>query len=173
MTGDFIDQTFADMDKYYPGSKRKRREPAPPKEVVEVEWSARPVKKTLPNGKDVEMYTIGALAAALGRPIITIRLWMKEGHLPLPPYRMATKVDKLGNERKGRRLYTRPMIEEAVSAFDRAGVLYATRIDWAAHTNLTKEIALAWETIRVNETATDKTDTTDTKDTTNGSIKNN
>lgn len=169
MTKDFIDEAFAGIDKYYPGSKRKRREPEPPKQKPTEDWSARPTKKTLPNGKDVEMYTLGALAAALGRPIITIRLWMKEGHLPVSPYRLPDKLDKRGNLSKGRRLYTRPMIEAAVSAFDRAGVLYETRINWAANINLTKEISEMWEKIRVEETSK----LTDTKDTENGSIKNN
>ena len=87
MTEDFIDKAFADLDEYYPGSKKKRKAVVKkePEVVVSPNWDSRPTKRTLPNGTDVDMFTIGALAAALGRPIITIRSWIKEGYLPSAP----------------------------------------------------------------------------------------
>lgn len=157
MSEDFIDQTFAGLDVYYPGSKRKRREPPKPQERPEVDWSARSYKKTLPNGKEVEMYTLGSLAEALGRPLPTIRLWLKEGHLPLSPYRLPTTLGKHGKEVAGRRLYTRPMIEAAVEIFDRAGILSVTRVDWVANRQVTVDIDAAWSSIRAKET--DQTET--------------
>lgn len=151
MSEDFIDQTFAGLDTYYPGSKRKRREPLPP-EITPVEgWEKRSYKKTLPSGKEVDMYTLGSLADALGRPIITIRQWMKAGHLPNSPYRMPTTLDKNGDERQGRRLYTKPMIDAAVSAFSRAGLLHKKRVEWSSHRQLTSEIDEAWKTILATE----------------------
>ena len=71
--------------------------------------------KTLPNGTQVEMFTIGSLAQALNRPIITVRHWIKKGYIPASPYRLPTTTDRNGDERKGRRLYTRPMIEAVVA----------------------------------------------------------
>lgn len=151
MSEDFIEQTFAGLDTYYPGSKRKRREPAPP-EVTPVEgWEKRFYKKTLPSGEEVPMYTIGSLADALGRPIITIRQWMKAGYLPDSLYRLPTTLDKNGEERQGRRLYTKSMIDAAVAAFAKAGVLHKKRVEWALHRQLTREIDEAWTKILASE----------------------
>lgn len=149
---DFIDKEFAALDDYYPGSRRKRRTPLPPEVQPKSDWDQRAVKKILPNGKEVEMFTLGALADALGRPIITLRLWMKEGHLPASPYRLPDKKDKNGDVRKGRRLYTRSMIEAAISAFERAGLLYTKRVQWSVHRQVTRDIDEAWTKIRAEET---------------------
>jgi hypothetical protein len=150
MTDDLIAETFGDL--YYPGSKRKRREPKI-KEIVESVWDKHPRSTTLPNGKDIDLFTIGALADALGRPVITLKLWMKEGHLPTSPYRLPTTVDKNGKERQGRRLYSRSMIESAIQVFTKFGVLHVKRIDWVKHRKVTEEIAKAWEKSLVEETA--------------------
>ena len=156
MSEDFIEREFANLDSYYPGSKRKRREPAPPEITPKEGWEKRSYKKTLPSGKEVDMYTLGSLADALGRPIITIRQWMKEGHLPNSPYRLPSKLDRNGDERQGRRLYTKPMIDAAVEAFTKAGVLHKKRVEWSLHRQLTREIDEAWTKIRATET--EKTD---------------
>jgi hypothetical protein len=92
MTDDFIDQTFGDL--FYPNSKRKRREPEV-KEVKDSSWDKHPRSTSLPNGKEIDLFTIGALSQALGRPVVTLKLWMNEGHLPTSPYRLPTKTDKL------------------------------------------------------------------------------
>lgn len=149
---DFIDKEFASLDSYYPGSKRKRREPPTPQVQPKADWDARGTEKTLPNGKTVEMFTLGALADALGRPIITIRLWMKEGHLPPSPYRLPSKTDKSGNVRQGRRLYSKPMIQSAVEVFSKAGLLNVKYVQWSLHRQVTKDIDEAWTKIRALET---------------------
>lgn len=152
MSEDLIDQLFASADEYYPGSRRKRKVPEV-KVVQEVsaDWDSRPYIKTMPNGQDVEMFTIGALADALGRPIITLRAWMKEGHLPMSPYRLPSKVDKHGEMRQGRRLYTRPMIEAAIEVFRSNGLLGINRVDWVVHQHVPQELAEAWNNIRAKE----------------------
>jgi hypothetical protein len=150
MTDDFIDQTFGDL--FYPNSKRKRREPAL-KEVEDSSWDKHPRSTALPNGKDIDLFTIGALSQALGRPVVTLKLWMNEGHLPTSPYRLPTKTDKLGRERQGRRLYSRSMIESAISIFTKFGVLHVKRIDWVKYREVTEEIAKAWEQSLAEETA--------------------
>jgi hypothetical protein len=150
MTDDIIEQAFGDL--YYPGSKRKRRE----EKVVEPKqssWDAHPRPTTLPNGKEIDLFTIGALAEAVGRPVITLKLWMDEGHLPTSPYRLPTKIDKNGKERQGRRLYSRSMIETAVATFSKFGVLHVKRIDWAKYRKVTEQIAEAWEKSLAEETA--------------------
>jgi hypothetical protein len=150
MSDDLIAETFGDL--YYPGSKRKRREPKV-EEPVDTSWDKHPRPTVLPNGKEIDLFTIGALASALNRPVITIKLWMKEGHLPTSPYRLPTKVDKNGNERQGRRLYSRSMIESAIQVFVTFGVLHVKRIDWDKYRKVTEEIAKAWEKSLAEETA--------------------
>lgn len=151
MSEDFIDKEFSALDEFYPGSKRKRRTTEKPEVTPKADWSAKPLKKYLPNGKQVDMYTLGALADALGRPIITIRLWMKEGYLPSSPYRLPAKPDKNGAVRQGRRLYTKDMIEAAVSIFEKAGLLDTKYVQWSLHRQVTVDIDEAWSKIRAQE----------------------
>jgi hypothetical protein len=154
MTEDFIESMFSDVDQYYPGSKRKRKEKVEPKREIEPKdlWDKHPRVITLPNGKGIEMFTIGALAEALGRPIITIRSWIKEGHLPASPYRLPASKNANGELRQGNRLYSRTMVEKAIEMFEKAGLLYVKRIDWPAHKQLSAELAEAWSNIRADET---------------------
>jgi hypothetical protein len=98
------------------------------------------------------MFTIGALAEALGRPVITIRTWIKEGYLPASPYRLPSKKNIRGEDQMGRRLYTRSMIEIVIELFGKAGLIYIKRIEWAENKQLTNEIAEAWDKIRATET---------------------
>jgi len=151
---DFIDSSFADLDNFYPGSKRKRKviEPKKPEVVPDGAWDAKPKSVTLPNGNAVDMFTIGALAAALGRPVITIRAWMKEGYLPAAPYRLPGTKDVNGKDHSGRRLYSRAMIEKLVDILRSAGLLEVKRIEWSVHRQLSNEIAEAWSNIRAEET---------------------
>lgn len=151
---DLIDEAFSDLDEFYPGSKKKRKQPAKKlaKEKQEVTWDTKPIKKPLPNGKDLEMFTIGALAMAVGRPIATIRVWIKEGYIPQAPYRLPSKPDRNGKPMAGRRLWSRAMIQSLVEILDRAGLLDIRRIEWPLHPQLPKEIAEAWNKIREEET---------------------
>lgn len=141
-------EQFAELDKFYPGSKKTRREALPPEVQPDLEWDAKPYIKTLPSGKDIEMFTIGALAGAIGRPIITVRKWMREGHVPPSPYRLPTKKNKHGEEHKGRRLYTRAMVEVAVDIFTKNGLMDKTRIDWSQHRSVAQQLNEAWQQLR-------------------------
>ena len=154
VTEDFIESMFSDVDPYYPGSKRKRKEKVEPKREVEPEsaWDSRPRITTLPSGEDIELFTIGAVASALGRPVITIRAWIKEGYLPAAPYRLPAKKNINGKDHQGRRLYSRAMVEKVVELFGKSGLLYVKRIDWDLHRQLSNEIAEAWSTLRAEET---------------------
>ena len=157
MSDDFIESSFADLDVFYPGSKRKRRETTVPEVQTKELWDSRPYLKTLPNGMEVEMFTVGALAKALGRPFITIRKWNEEGYLPSCPYRLTTTQNKNGEDHKGRRLYSRDMIETAVELFNKAGLLHVKRIEWSLHQKLVKELAEAWTNILAQETKNQET----------------
>ena len=149
---DEIDRLFEELDTYYPGSKRKRKEKVIKEPDPDFAWDAKPIKKKLPNGNEVELFSIGALAGALGRPIITVRTWIKEGYLPASPYRLPAKKDKNGEDHQGRRLYSRAMVERTVSLFHSAGLLHTKRVEWSLHRQLSNEIAEAWNQIRADET---------------------
>jgi hypothetical protein len=149
---DEIDRLFEELDTYYPGSKRKRKEKVIKEADPEAAWDTKPIKKKLPNGNEVELFTIGAMANALGRPVITIRTWIKEGYLPASPYRLPAKKNKNGEDHQGRRLYSRAMVERTVSLFHLAGLLHTKRVEWSVHRQLSNEIAEAWNQIRADET---------------------
>ena len=149
---DEIDRLFEELDNYYPGSKRKRKEKVIKEADPEAAWDTKPIKKKLPNGNEVELFTIGAMANALGRPVITIRTWIKEGYLPASPYRLPAKKNKNGEDHQGRRLYSRAMVERTVSLFHSAGLLHTKRVEWSLHRQLSNEIAEAWNQIRADET---------------------
>ena len=150
MTEDFFEETFKGLDDFYPGSKRKRREPVVASVKV-TSWEDEYFEKFLPNGRTVHMYTLGSLAKALGRSTKTLRFWMDDGKLPTSPYRLPSKVGKNGKEYAGRRLYSKAMVEATVEIFAKAGLLNTDRVDWSLHRNLVDKIAEAWETIRAEE----------------------
>ena len=150
MNSDFFDETFGDLETFYPGSKRKRRE-VPEHMPTHLSWEDDFFKKTLPNGRELQMYTLGSLAKALHRPTKTVRFWVEDGKLPTSPYRLPTKVGKNGKEYAGRRLYSKAMVEVTVEIFAKAGLLGMDRVDWTLHRKLVDKIAEAWETIRAEE----------------------
>lgn len=154
MSEDFIDKTFADLDNFYPGSKRKRREPVAPKQKLDATWEDSYSLKRLPSGITVQMYTLGTLAKAINRSTKTLRFWMDNDKFPTSPYRMPDKIGKNGKEYAGRRLYSKAMVEAAIEIFARAGLLEIDRIDWSLHRNLSNKIAEAWEKIRAEEMQT-------------------
>jgi hypothetical protein len=151
---DFIGDMFGELDVYYPGSKRKRKE-APEIPVLDTDWEKDFVLKTLPNGREIEVYMLGSLAKALNRTIPTLRQWMDREKLPQSPYRLPSKLDKNGKVHEGRRLYSKAMVKVTVELFAKAGLLEIDRIDWNIHRNLTSRIAEAWETIRAEENKID------------------
>lgn len=118
-------------DEHYPGSKRKRRESIPMRrsrlraEREEVRanesWDARPWLKHLPDGREVEMFPIGALAKALQRNSVTIRRWIRLGLLPRASYQTRPLAGTRGDA--GRRLFTRRQIEGIAQVAKEEGLL--------------------------------------------------
>jgi hypothetical protein len=149
---DEIEKAFADLE-YLPGSKRKRKEPDPKvsrRKVGESNgWDANPIIKTL-GGKETEVFTIGALALALEKTIVTIRLWERKGYIPRAPYRLRSKTLK-GEKTGGNRVYTRALIETTIEEFNRRGLLGSARVEWNQHDELTDALVKRWKEITTTE----------------------
>jgi hypothetical protein len=156
MGQDQLDRFLDDLDEYYPGSKKKRRplnpnakKPTPKKE--EGSWDAEPQVKKLPNGNVLELYSAGAMALALGRPLVTLRLWERKGYIPRAPYRLKSMIVK-GEKKPGWRMYSRAIVEATIKAFEARGLLDAPRIDWNKHPDLSIELMETWKDIHSQET---------------------
>jgi len=102
-------------------------------------------------GTQVDMFLIGSLCKALNRPLVTIRSWIKEGYLPQSPYRLPSTTTKSGEEYRGRRLYSRRMIEAAVEIFNQNRLFEEKRINWSQHQQVTKSLVDSWNKIREDE----------------------
>ena len=153
MSGDQIDTMFAGLGEYYPGSKQKRKSisnPVKKKEEKEV-WQDNPQIKKLPNGKEVELYSAGSLALALGRPLVTVRLWERKGYIPRAPYRLKSMIVD-GKKKPGWRMYSRDIILYTINSFQSRGLLEKPRIDWDRHTDLSIELLENWTKIHKTET---------------------
>lgn len=115
---------FADLDRYYPGSKELRRT-VPMVETVRTVDLADMVIGQLPKpvvmtvkGRDVEFFYIGSLAKALGRSAITLRRWEDNGVIPRSGY---TKPSS--DPRGKRRLYSRQQVEGIIRIANDEGLL--------------------------------------------------
>ena len=145
---DEILEAFADLE-YLPGSKKKRKAPDPKvsqrKAVEEDAWDSNPIIKTL-GGKETEVFTISALAHALDKSLVTVRLWERKGYIPRAPYRLRSKTVK-GQKTGGNRVYTRALIESAIEEFSRRGLLGSARVEWNQHDDLTDALVKRWKSI--------------------------
>lgn len=157
MSTDPVDNFFAGLDEYYPGSKKKRRAVDPKveakkqKKLEEGSWDSAPQVKKLPNGNTVELFSAGAFAQALGRPLVTIRLWERRGYIPRAPYRLKSMMVN-GVKKPGWRMYSRAIIESTIESFKAHGLLEAVRIDWNSQTDLSIELLDNWARIHDQET---------------------
>ena len=149
---DAVAYAFKDLDKFLPGSKKVKKSvanPAPPKTIDENAWDANPVIKLL-NGIETEFYPLGALANALQKKPVTVRLWERKGYIPQAPYRLKDKVLN-GKNVKGPRVYTRAMIEAVIEEFDKRNLLGVERIEWSQYNDLTIAIYSRWQEIASQE----------------------
>jgi hypothetical protein len=147
-----LEKAFADLE-YIPGSKKKRKEADPKvsrrKSGESNGWDENPIMKTL-GGKEVQVFTIGALAHALEKTIVTVRLWERKGYIPRAPYRLRSKTVK-GQKTGGNRVYTRALIEATVEEFSRRGLLGTARVEWNQHEDLTDALVKRWTEITSEE----------------------
>jgi hypothetical protein len=142
-------KAFEGLDKP-PGSKQPRKALAAPAKKTAVpksleDWDSNPIKKSF-RGKDIELFTVGALSQALGKQIVTVRLWERKGYLPSAPFRLRAKQLN-GAKVNGNRAYTRELIEIAIEEFDRRGLLGSARVEWSKHPDLPKVIATRWKQV--------------------------
>ena len=150
---DEIEKAFADLQ-YKPGSKQKRRAINPEvskkrKAKEESPWDSLAIKKQL-NGKETEVFTIGAMAQALEKSIISIRSLEKRRYLPRAPYRLRSKTLN-GVKVAGNRVYTRRLIEITIEEFSKRGLLGVSRVEWSQHHDLTIAITSRWKEHVANE----------------------
>jgi hypothetical protein len=136
-------RSFEGLDKA-PGSKQPRRLDSPTSQAMGESngWDSNPIIKIL-GGKDTEVFTIGALAAALEKKIVTIRLWETKGYIPMAPYRLRSKILQ-GKKVNGNRVYTRELIDIAIEEFSARGLLGASRIEWSLLDDLTATLVTRW-----------------------------
>ena len=149
---DEIIEAFKDLE-YIPGSKKKRREINPKvsrrKSGETNGWDETSIIKTL-GGQETEVFTIGALAQALEKTIVTIRLWERKGYIPRAPYRLRSKTLK-GQKTGGNRVYTRALIEAAVDEFLKRNLIGSARVEWNQHEDLTEALVKRWKEITSTE----------------------
>ena len=153
---DAIDNIFGSLDDYYPNSKRKRRAPDPKakprkSKITENSWDSEAQVKKLPNGNVIELFSAGAMALALGRPLVTLRLWERKGYIPRAPYRLKSMMVK-GVKKPGWRMYSKSIVEVTIESFKSRNLLGAPRIDWNKHPDLSIELMEKWESIHSQET---------------------
>jgi hypothetical protein len=146
---DEILKAFEGLDRA-PGSKQKRRESTPvadkrrKKALGESNgWDENPIIKTL-KGVETEVFTISALALALEKEIVTIRLWEKKGYIPIAPYRLRSKSLN-GKKVNGNRVYTRELIEITIEEFSKRNLLGSARVEWGKHPDLTEVLVYRWK----------------------------
>jgi hypothetical protein len=146
---DEILKAFEGLDRA-PGSKQKRRESTPVADKRRKKasgetngWDENPIIKSL-KGLETEVFTIGALALALEKKIVTIRLWEKKGYIPIAPYRLRSKSLN-GKKVNGNRVYTRELIEIAMEEFSKRNLLGTARVEWSKHEDLTDAIVSRWK----------------------------
>lgn len=132
-----------------PGSRKPRREPTERAEKQRKKafgesngWDENPIMKTL-NGVETELFTIGALAHALEKQIVTIRLWEQKGYIPIAPYRLRSRQLN-GKKVGGNRVYTRELIEIAIEEFERRGLIGSGRVEWSKLRDLTLTLVERW-----------------------------
>lgn len=142
-------RAFEGLDRV-PGSKQKRRESTPVADKRRKQafgesngWDENPIIKSL-KGVETEVFTVSALALALDKKIVTIRLWEKKGYIPGAPYRLRSKSLN-GKKVMGNRVYTRELIEIAIEEFSKRNLLGAARVEWSKLEDLTEALVVRWK----------------------------
>lgn len=112
----------------YPGTNTPIPDSPPPFDPGDEDepWDADPhMQKWLrlaPGEPAVEMFLMGALALALNRKPVTLRLWERKGYLPTARYRTPSN-----GAPAGKRLYTRAQVEGLRGIAREEGLLTAQK----------------------------------------------
>jgi hypothetical protein len=142
-------KAFAGLDTV-PGSRQPRKADTPKAVARRAQamgesngWDEAPIKKVF-KGEERELFTVGALAQALEKKIVTIRLWERKGYIPIAPFRLRSK--QLNGEKvNGNRVYTRELVEIAIEEFAKRGLLGSARVEWNRHADLTDVLVKRWK----------------------------
>lgn len=119
MGAEGLDDFLNDLPNYpgkRPPKNRKDSKPKSGSPLLEL----RPVTYKI-KGVVHEFYTIGQLARALNRRVVTIRTWESKGYIPTASYRTPApkQENPLGKKGpQGRRLYSRAQVEFLINAVD-------------------------------------------------------
>jgi hypothetical protein len=151
---DDIDALFSDPPApTYPGSRQVVKSHLTKKSGIKVmraielfdpdTWGKATIKQV--GGRDVALYTIGALAKALDRPLVTIRMWESHGYIPIAPFHADHVPGKGGTT--GRRYYPKEAIVAALEEFHSRGLLGTRRIEWSEFPDLPVALADRWRKI--------------------------
>ena len=147
-------KAFEGLDKV-PGSKQPRRDTTSLSQARRAKilgesngWDENPIKKFL-HGVETDVFTISALAQALEKQIVTIRLWERKGYIPAAPYRLRSKSLN-GKKVSGNRVYTKQLIQIAMEEFARRGLLGSARVEWSQHEDLTEALVSRWREVVQN-----------------------
>lgn len=143
-----------------PGSRHARRPDSPVAEKQRKKafgdsngWDENSITKVL-NGVETELFTVSALALALEKKIVTIRLWEKNGYIPVAPYRLRSKIIN-GKKVNGNRVYTRELIEITIEEFAKRGLLGSARVEWKLLDDLTEALVYRWKVSLANAKSND------------------
>jgi hypothetical protein len=134
MTAELLEDFEDIRDEFYPGSRQRLRAFATHTSKAVTLDEMKPRAYSV-GGKQVEFFTIGQLAKALGREPVTIRKWEREGILPRSPY-AAPSEDPRGR----RRLYTREMIQGIVNIAQEENMFEISRRVPIRRTNFTARV---------------------------------
>lgn len=142
-------KAFEGLDRV-PGSKQKRRDVSEVSEKRRKQilgdsngWDENPIVRVF-RGVETELFPISALAQALEKQIVTIRLWEKKGYLPGAPIRLRSKSLN-GKKVLGNRVYTRELIQIAIEEFSKRGLLGSARVEWSKHEDLPVVLFERWK----------------------------
>lgn len=130
--------------KFIPGTNVRR----PSKEEEEPEWYddprySRVYKVPTEDGEEpVRLYSIGALAAATGKQVVTVRKWIRLGIIPDSAMRTEAIPGTLKDA--GRRLWTKEQIEAIVRIGVEEQVIGRTRAKKFSETNFEARIRTLW-----------------------------
>ena len=132
----------------YPGSKQ-RRDVGPPKVIDSYEYYQVAFQGMTPRcyqvkGVEIEFFTVGQLAQALGRQAVTIRKWEADGVIPKATF-LAPNPNK--DARAKRRLYSRAQAEGIVRIAAEEGLLGDSRRE-IRKTRFTERVVLLFEELQ-------------------------
>lgn len=125
--------------KLYPGNTPPRAQVAATPVLTNSQelLNSLPSAKFMVDGREVQCYTIGAVAKVLGREVVTIRAWEAKGWLPKKTLRTRRPEGAGFNAKapKGRRLYTRDQVEYLMEAHSRFHLDKPQSADWQGFIN--------------------------------------